>query len=276
MTKETLIKFYFVAFIPMILGKKRWVLAALFFVAILIVVVYISVGYSEARNDFLCGNDKGILANESQGQLELDNLVLELKQEIAGLEKENPNLTLEDKINYTNNKTFYYIKWIDADTVQVKTECYAEFDTKNTTEWNPSHHCLRRTRLPSVGFIALQKCGACEEYAKLNSYLLNSIRIKTRVVATMSMDHMWNEVFIDGQWVQDDATSSNFFFNDTKYYKENNIDLYWVKVIEGEGKGEDLTYKYNPHPSWIEHTERVLNKPFFQIKDFFLERIRNR
>lgn len=215
-----------------------------------------------------CSYNQDILANESEGQIILNNLITELKENIILLEKNNTSFSITDKVNITNHFVHAYIAWINEITGK-GFRCYSSFFTKYSPQDNwETFFCLRRNYGPHANFTALQRCGSCGEYANLNKALLEGIGVKTRTIGAYGGGHSWNEVFINGEWIDVDATT--FSFNDTSYYKDKmNLDLFWVRVLEGNDTGLDLTNKYNPKISFMEKIKKVGAKTLIQIDKFF-------
>lgn len=204
-----------------------------------------------------CENDPLILESKKEGQIILNQVVKELNEELN-----NPNLSKIDKIKIINKKVNSSIDW--ADKKKEETKCYGLYEFRD--DFNKTKLCKRWKKEDlSPSFIVFNHCGACEEYARLNYYLLNSFGFKSRIVAKFNKSediHIWNEIFLNGRWVDNDASVyPSFKFNDSSAYENPPS----VLVIEGEGKCKDISLKYNkenPLPKW-----KRLN---FQINCIFL------
>jgi hypothetical protein len=105
----------------------------------------------------------------------------------------------------------------------------------------------------SPQIISYYTSGNCQELAFLFNDVANRAGMNSRVVATSTEDHVWDEVKIDNQWIPVDPTiyytnvHSNMnvsWFNNTRAYEH---DLHWFKLsrVYVIDTGEDVTNKYS-------------------------------
>ena len=106
-------------------------------------------------------------------------------------------------------------------------------------------------------FVAYYKAGACDESASLLNFYANKSGFESRIVGTNAEDHRWNEIKIDGNWVQVDPTIYYYYYTDPKNFSNydslwfNNSNAYnelqWYggySTVSVFGTDEDLTVKY--------------------------------
>ncbi len=116
--------------------------------------------------------------------------------------------------------------------------------------------------------ISYYMSGNCQEQAVLFNEVANRVGMNSRVVTTITEDHVWDEVKIDNQWIPVDPTiyytnvHNNMnvsWFNNTRAYEN---DLHWFKLskVYVMDTGEDITNKYNDMG-----TLRIIFKPSDRI-----------
>ncbi len=74
--------------------------------------------------------------------------------------------------------------------------------------------------------IAKTRIGRCSEWSILFGAILNSMSMKTRLVHDY-LDHCWNEVLLDGNWIHADSTLDYPISLDHPHFYEQN----WKKTI---------------------------------------------
>jgi hypothetical protein len=68
-------------------------------------------------------------------------------------------------------------------------------------------------------WILTSRSGNCGEYARLFTEMADRANLTVRTIRPEEMDHVWNEVYIDGKWIVVDP--SRFWFNPDPYHYEN-------------------------------------------------------
>lgn len=106
-------------------------------------------------------------------------------------------------------------------------------------------------------WIAYQKAGNCQAIAVFFNETASRSGFVTRIVRSKGIDHMWNEVEINGSWKFFDVQrygekSSNemsYWFGDTiNYSRDCNLTKYGVYVLNSTdyGYGDIITQSYDP------------------------------
>ena len=213
-------------------------------IVLLLVSVFLLISLIPAyKSDMKCIDNPNIRANESAGQIILNNLEAQLKEQLIQLERQNPNYSLQEKARFVSQNVFEIIHQINTSTYDEtidNTNCTSKFITLQNDYWGESHACLRKNKGASPNFTVFQKCGRCGECANLNKYLLESIGFKVRSVGSQPVwDHNWNEIYIGGKWLPIDASISNFSY-ETPYEIKGS----YVTIIDGEAIGKDITSQY--------------------------------
>ena len=80
-------------------------------------------------------------------------------------------------------------------------------------------------------WILTSRTGNCGEYAKLFTEMAHRAGLEARTIRPEEMDHVWNEVRIDGDWIVVDP--SRFWFNPDPYCYENESGNFSYVYAEG-------------------------------------------
>jgi hypothetical protein len=110
-------------------------------------------------------------------------------------------------------------------------------------------------------WIAYQKAGNCQAISILFNETANRSGFITRVVRSKGIDHMWNEVYIDGNWKYFDVQRyGENRGNDSSYYGDRinfpanlyNLTRCGVYTLNWSdyGFGEEITQYYDPNFSY--------------------------
>jgi len=110
-------------------------------------------------------------------------------------------------------------------------------------------------------WIAYQKAGACQAISVLFNETANRSGFVTRVVRSSGIEHMWNEVYIDGDWKYFDIQKyggdhgyDSSYYGDRMNYTEDLYNLTRCGVYtlnwSDYGFGEEITQSYDPNFSF--------------------------
>lgn len=115
----------------------------------------------------------------------------------------------------------------------------------------------------SIGYMMTHKEGCCESYAKMIKVLCDYYEIPCVLVC--SIDHMWNEVQIDGKWYLLDATwddtepaSYNYFLKGAKSVTDKHHAFYKANFINMYGDVTDYAYYDFPVLSADDYVEPIV------------------
>lgn len=126
---------------------------------------------------------------------------------------------------------------------------------------------IYRKNNPDAKFSIIIKKGACEEYAVLFKYMAKKLDILSRIIYNIGEEHVWNEVFLDNEWIRFDVgLSEDKRFNDTRYDEiVRGKNLSYVYTYNEKNKKFDITEKYTDTGILIIDTTK-LNWPIFGIE----------
>ncbi len=117
-------------------------------------------------------------------------------------------------------------------------------------------------------WIAYQEAGNCQAISVLFNETANRSGFVTRVVRSNGLNHMWNEVNIDGNWKFFDAqrygersnNDPSYWYGDTKNYTTDIYDItrcgvYTLNLSKNNGGfGDDITQEYDPNFTYLHGT----------------------
>jgi Transglutaminase-like superfamily len=115
-------------------------------------------------------------------------------------------------------------------------------------------------RKPAL-FVFTSRCGACEEHSVLFREMTNVVGLQVRSVICLGIDHLWDEVLIDEQWIIVDPANVVFSKNKSGYNlsaesferghagKTHNISYVFAEY--SNGTIEDITHRYAGNLSCI-------------------------
>lgn len=130
--------------------------------------------------------------------------------------------------------------------------------------------CGQKNMFPRYGEIlkiAAARTGRCTEWSALFGAIMNSLGEDTRIIHDF-LDHCWNEIKMDGNWIHLDCTLSYpISFNHPHYYEQNWGKKYeYVLAFFGEKCIDDVTQKYTQDWDSI-CSRRLKSLPFYGIFD---------
>jgi transglutaminase-like putative cysteine protease len=90
-----------------------------------------------------------------------------------------------------------------------KTRAVHDYIVSTLVYDNASFRNIARSRKMDAVSVIENGTGVCEGYANLSAALLRAAGIPVKIVATRSISHAWNNVYIDGAWNFYDATGDD-------------------------------------------------------------------
>jgi transglutaminase/protease-like cytokinesis protein 3 len=107
--------------------------------------------------------------------------------------------------------------------------------------------------------IAETRTGRCSEWSMLFGAILNSLSIQTRIVHDY-LDHCWNELLINGEWIHVDSTLEYpFSFNHPHYYEQNWGKKYSYVLAFSYNGLEDVTHRYTQQWDIVQQRRGIKN-----------------
>lgn len=124
--------------------------------------------------------------------------------------------------------------------------------------------CVRTLERKPALFVFTSRCGACEEHSVLFREMANVAGLQVRSVICHGIDHLWDEVLIDEQWLIVDPANVVFSKNKSGYNlsaesferghagKTHNISYVFAEYPDRSV--EEITYRYAGNLSCINIT----------------------
>jgi len=108
--------------------------------------------------------------------------------------------------------------------------------------------CVRNDGDKNPKWILTGRCGNCAEHSLLFTEMAISAKLEVREIHVNGIDHRWNEVLINNDWIIVDPTWVNFDDNENGY----NVD--WFDYENSQG---DFIYVYATYPYQNKQNEDV-------------------
>jgi|GEM_PF-1873951 len=114
--------------------------------------------------------------------------------------------------------------------------------------------CARTSNRQPALWVLTTRCGACEEHSVLFREMANEAGLTARSVVCLEVDHLWDEVKINGSWIIVDPSNvihkknmsgynlSSQSFERTHAHRTKNISYVFAEY--SNGSKEDITYRY--------------------------------
>jgi len=160
------------------------------------------------------------------------NEYVQVTEQVVSLNLENENnmfLSSNKQINW--NENMKAIKLAEKLTENSKSDeeklkIIHEFIISNIVYDDEKINTISSDYVPNIDAILESSKGICYDYAVMLATMLRSVDIPTKLVNGYKNDidsyHAWNQVFLDGKWVNIDTTYD-------AYYKQYNIDKPLIK-----------------------------------------------
>jgi hypothetical protein len=123
-------------------------------------------------------------------------------------------------------------------------------DTYIILALRPPFICVRCYEEVNPKWLLTSQCGACGEYSRLFTIMVDALGYDVRRVHAEGEDHIWDEVKIDDEWIPVDPTnvSRSNGGDGWEYYgffehKEGNASLIWAEYLHNDTIS-DLTSLY--------------------------------
>ena len=207
---------------------------------------------------------------KAQSGAEIENFVGTLDQNCSSYEKIEKIMdfvVLDYYQTYGKEPTFH------LDPLWIRFPVYGDL-TKNRSV-KPHIRPLSLLFCEDPYLIAYYKTGACGALAVLFNKTATEAGYNSRIVGTQAEDHVWNEVYLDNQWVHVDPTLyyhsskgdlrfENLWFNHPSAYSELNWYGGYSKILVKDAK-EDISSRYlclsNISVNFLEPADRIKVKP---------------
>ena len=123
-----------------------------------------------------------------------------------------------------------------------------------TKDYSSCFFCMRTGMREPPLWVLTSRCGACEEHSLLFREMANAINLTTRSVLCHEMDHLWDEVLINGSWVivdpanviaEENMSGFNLSVESFQQHFPSSKNVSYVFAEYSNGSTEDVTSRYN-------------------------------